>query len=325
MRASELKVIGVIGAGIMGSGIAERFAEAGCEVIVWSRSEATLQNCLRRITLNQKTLVEAGLLRESEAEEARRRLRFTRDLNDCAPAQFVSENVVEDPEVKQELFARLEDIVAPEVVLTTNTSGIPITICQARCRRPERVVGMHWWNPPHIMPLVEIIKGEKTGEEAARFAYEVARWLDKVPIMVKKDVPGFVGNRMQLAVMREAFWLLENGVASAEDIDAAVQYGFGFRYPSLGPLRTADFAGLDTALRVAANLFPSISDAKEPPEILKRLVEQGRLGAKTGGGIYEYAEGEVEAIIAERDRQFLGLLRINPGAAEAVKRQRQKR
>lgn len=324
MKVTDLRVVGVVGAGIMGSGIAERFAEAGCEVIVWSRSETTLQNCLRRIELNQKTLIEAGLLDEALAQEARRRLRFTSDLKDCAPAQFISENVVEDPQVKQELFARLEEIVAEETVLTTDTSGIPITICQAKCRHPERVVGMHWWNPPHIMPLVEIIKGEKTGEEAAQFAYEVARWLNKVPIMVQKDVPGFVGNRMQLAVMREAFWLLENGVASAEDIDTAVQYGFGFRYPVLGPLRTSDFAGLDTVLRVATHLFPQLDSTQEPPGILRRLVEQGRFGAKTGGGIYNYEPGEVEAIIAERDRQFLQLLKINPGAAEAVKRQKQK-
>jgi 3-hydroxybutyryl-CoA dehydrogenase len=319
MQPSELQRIAVIGAGTMGAGIAECFAEAGHEVVLWTRSVETLNRARARIAKNQASLIEGGLLTTAGAQESRERIRYTNDLQDAQGADFVSENVVENAAVKQELFVELEGLCAQNAVLSTNTSGIPITTVQAQCARPQRVVGMHWWNPPHIVPLVEIVQGAQTSDEVAQFAYDVCLHLNKRPVMVKKDVPGFIGNRLQLALVRECLWLVENGVASPEDVDVAIQCGYGFRLPVLGPLRSNDFAGLDVILRIADYLLKEISDAKEPPDILKTLVAQGHLGAKTGKGWYDYPDDLAERIIAERDRQFLQLLTLGLGAMERAK------
>lgn len=319
MHPSELQHIAVVGAGTMGAGIAQRFAEAGHEVVLWTRSAETLNRARERIAKNQALLMEGELLTASAAQEARARIRYTNDLQDVKGADFVSENVVENADVKQDVFVALESLVADDAVLSTNTSGIPITTIQAKCARPQRVVGMHWWNPPHIIPLVEVTKGVQTSDEVAQFACDVCLHLGKRPVIVRKDVPGFIGNRLQFAVVRECLWLIENGVATPEDVDAAMQYSYGFRLPVLGPLLSNDLSGLDVILTIADYLFPAISDAKEPSAIFKDLVAQGYYGAKTGKGWYEYPDDLAERIIAERDRQFLQLLKLNLGAMEKAK------
>lgn len=319
MHPSDLQLIAVLGAGTMGAGIAQRFAEAGHEVVLWSRSAETLQRARERIAKNQDLLIQGELLTASAAQEARARIRSSTDLRDVKGADFVSENVVENADVKQDLFVALEGLVADDTVLSTNTSGIPITTLQAKCARPQRVVGMHWWNPPHLIPLVEVTKGAQTSEEVAQFACEVCRHLGKRPVMVRKDVPGFIGNRLQFAVVRECLWLIENGVATPEDVDAAMQFSYGFRLPVVGPLLSNDLSGLDVIGAIADYLFPALSDAKEPPAIFKDLVAQGHYGAKTGQGWYEYPADLAERIIAERDRQFLQLLKLNLGAMERAK------
>jgi 3-hydroxybutyryl-CoA dehydrogenase len=320
MHPSELQLIAIVGAGTMGAGIAQRFAEAGHEVVLWTRSADTLHRARERIAKNQALPIEGGLLTESAAQQARERIRYTNDWQDVKGADFVSENVVENADVKQDLFVALESLVAEDAVLSTNTSGIPITTLQAKCARPQRVVGMHWWNPPHIIPLVEVTKGAQTSDEVAQFACDVCRHLGKHPVMVRKDVPGFIGNRLQFAVVRECLWLIENGVATPEDVDAAMQYSYGFRLPVLGPLLSNDLSGLDVILTIADYLFPEISDAKEPSAIFKDLVSAGHYGAKAGKGWYEYPDDLAERIIAERDRQFLQLLKLNLGAMERAKK-----
>ncbi len=174
--------IAVVGAGTMGAGIAERFAESGHEVVLWTRSAETLNRARARIAKNQALLIEGGLLTEAQAQEARERIRYTNNLQDAKGADFVSENVVEKVDVKQEVFAELEGLVTENAVLSTNTSGIPITTVQAKCAHPQRVVGMHWWNPPHIIPLVEVIKGAQTSDEVAQVAYDLARKVGPVVI-----------------------------------------------------------------------------------------------------------------------------------------------
>lgn len=309
MTPADLKTVGVLGAGTMGAGIAEQFAEKGCEVILWNRSTETLCSAEKRIRSNQQQLIDADLLTECQAQEARARIRTTCNLKDLGPTQLISENVAEILELKQNIFSQVECIVGKDILLASNTSGIPISTLQEKCRFPERVVGMHWWNPPHIIPLIEIIKGAQTDETVVQTAFDTASWLGKRPIIVKKDIPGFVGNRMQFALAREALWLLENNVATAEDIDTAVSCGFGFRYPVFGPLRAADFTGLDTMKFITDNLFPMLDDTKESPEILRHAVEQGNYGAKTGKGLYDYAIGEVEELIAERNKELLHLIK----------------
>ena len=173
--------------------------------------------------------------------------------------------------------------------------------------RPELVAGLHFWNPPHLVPLVEVTKGRDTAEATATLLLELCRRLGKRPILVRHDVPGFVGNRLQFAVLREALHILAEGIATAEDIDAAMTAGPGRRYPLLGPLRTADLGGLDVFLAISSYLFADLDDAKEPPAMLADLVAQGKLGAKAGSGFYEYSPEALSQILSQRDRILLGL------------------
>jgi 3-hydroxybutyryl-CoA dehydrogenase len=169
---------------------------------------------------------------------------------------------------------------------------------------------MHFWNPPHLVPLVEIVNGEKTSEATAKLLLDLGRRLGKKPILLRRDIPGFVGNRLQFAVLREALHLLAAGVASAEDIDTAMSAGPGVRYGLLGPLRIADLGGLDVFLAISQYLFGELSSERLPPKILSDLVNRGRLGAKSGRGFYEYAAGEGQRLVTERDRRLIGFLRV---------------
>jgi 3-hydroxybutyryl-CoA dehydrogenase len=177
-------------------------------------------------------------------------------------------------------------------------------------RRPDRVAGLHFWNPPHLIPLVEVTKGKRTSGASAKLLLDVCRRLGKRPVLVKHDVPGFIGNRLQFAVIREALHILSQGIASAEDIDTAMTAGPGLRYGLLGPLRTADLGGLDIFLAISQYLFPELSCEKTAPKALRRLVDKGRLGAKSGRGFYSYSRTELPRILAQRDRVLLGFLKI---------------
>jgi len=177
-------------------------------------------------------------------------------------------------------------------------------------RRPELVAGMHFWNPPHLIPLVEVTQGKDTAKRTVDLLMGVCRRMGKRPILVRHDVPGFVANRLQFAVLREALHLLEEGIATAQDIDAAMTAGPGLRYALLGPLRTADLGGLDVFAAISSYLFPTLSAARRPPGSLERLVRQGKLGTKTGAGFYRYPKGERERIFAVRDAVLPGFLKV---------------
>ena len=195
-------------------------------------------------------------------------------------------------------------------VLASNTSGLSITALGRATNRPGRVAGMHFWNPPHLVPLVEIVMGNQTSEATAKLLLGVSRAWENGRSSCAATSPGFVGNRLQFAVLREAIHLLSSGVASAEDIDAAMTSGPGLRYGFVGPLRTADLAGLDVFLAISRYLFAELNSDRGPPPLLAELVDKGRLGVKTGGGIYDYAADEGSGLRAQRDRVLLGFLRI---------------
>ncbi len=220
------------------------------------------------------------------------------------------EAISEDLAVKQQTFQQLDKLCPARAVLASNTSGLSITALAEVTGRAGRVAGMHFWNPPHIVPLVEVVKGRHTSQATAKLLMDVSRRLGKRPILVRRDLPGFVGNRLQFAVLREALHLLTTGVASAEDIDAAMSDGPGLRYGLLGPLRTADLGGLDVFLAISRYLFPQLSSDHQPPSLLSDLVARGRLGAKSGKGIYDYAAREQGRVLAMRDRVLLEFLRV---------------
>ena len=311
MQAADISKIAVIGAGTMGAGIAGEFARAGCHVCLMDLNDDLLRRGMERLDDAQKALVEAELLSAREADAALSRIVPLTDLKAaCDGAELLVEAVSEDLRLKQEIFRRLDELCPKDAVLASNTSGLSITEIARATNRPDLVAGMHFWNPAHLIPLVEVTKGEGTSDAAAEMLVETCRRIGKRPILVRHDVPGFVGNRLQFAVLREALHILSEGIASAEDIDTAMTAGPGLRYGLLGPLRTADLGGLDIFLAISSYLFAELSSDTGPPALIDKLVRAGKLGAKTGGGFYQYAEAELSEIIARRDRVLLGFLRV---------------
>jgi 3-hydroxybutyryl-CoA dehydrogenase len=311
MNAADIREVAVIGAGTMGAGIAGLFARAGCNVRMVDRNDDILAHGMTAIRAAQDGLRTAKAISVKDAAAALRRVKLTTSMEHaCDGVQLVVEAISEDLPLKQETFHRLEEACPSRAMLASNTSGLSITALGRATNRPGRVAGMHFWNPPHLVPLVEVVMGEQTSEATAKLLLSVSRRLGKRPILVRRDVPGFVGNRLQFAVLREAIHLLASGVASAEDIDAAMTSGPGLRYGFIGPLRTADLAGLDVFLAISRYLFAELNSDRGPPPLLAELVGKDRLGVKTGGGIYDYAADEGGGLRSQRDRILLGFLRI---------------
>ena len=317
MDASDVSKVLVIGAGTMGAGIAGAFARAGCTVHLSDVDEDVVQQGLERLEEAQRVLVGAGAISSEEAVAARERIHVAVDLDGaCDGIDLVVEAVSEDLELKRELFGRLDGLCPPQTVFATNTSGLSISQIAGATQRPAQVAGLHFWNPPHIVPLVEVTRGADTSDATAELLMAVCRRLGKQPILVRHDVPGFVGNRLQFAVVREALHILSEGIASAEDIDTAMTAGPGLRYGLIGPLQTADLGGLDIFLAISQYLFQELNSSAEAPEALSRLVEAGKLGAKTGEGFYPYSKEDLSRIIERRDRVLLEFLDILRGEAD---------
>ena len=311
MRAQDITRVSVIGAGTMGASIAGEFARFGCEVRIADLNQRQLDDGMGILRSSQEALVEAELLTAREAQFAQEHIHWTTDLaTACEDSQLLIEAVSETLSLKKEMFGRFDRLCPKDTVLASNTSGLPISGIASATERPHLVAGMHFWNPPHIIPLVEVTKGEGTSETTTRLLVDVCRRIGKRPILVHRDIPGMVGNRLQFAVFREAMHLLSEGVASAEDIDTAMTAGPGLRYGLLGPLRTADLGGLDVFQAISNYLFAELSATKGPPALLSELVQSGKLGIKTGHGLYEYAETGLRDTIAQRDRVLLGFLDV---------------
>ena len=303
--------VAVVGAGTMGAGIAQIFAQAGHPVRLQARQRETLEAALRRIRVNQDELMCHDLLAGKDAEAARARITVTQSLTEALEgAIFVSENIPERLEVKQPLFAELDRLTPPDTILSTNTSSLPITQVARDTKYPERVVGFHWFNPPHLIPLVEVIRGEQSSDAAMDTTYRLARSIGKSPIRVQKDIPGFVGNRLQRALEREFFYLERIGACSGADLEVALKQGLGFRWSVVGPLEHADLAGVDTHAATVALLFPLLSNDTAPPPLFAELAAQGRLGAKTGGGAYQYGPGDVERILSRRNAILIDFIKV---------------
>ena len=216
-------------------------------------------------------------------------------------------------DVKKEVFKKLDQFAPSHAILASNTSGLSITEIGAVTHKPEKTIITHGGNPPHIIPVVEIVRGEKTPDETAELTYRLMLKLGKKPVRLLKEVPGFLFNRLQLALYREALYCLETGVATAEDIDNVVKAGYGFRLANLGPLETSDFGGLDTFYRLAQNLFPDLSAAQSAPAVLEKLVQAGKLGVKTGEGFYSYPPAVAKRKIKQRDQRLLRQLKLFQG------------
>jgi 3-hydroxybutyryl-CoA dehydrogenase len=221
----------------------------------------------------------------------------------------VFESVAEDLDLKQRIFRELERVAPKDAVLASNTSGLQITRIAEGMAHPERAATAHFWNPPHLMPLVEIVKGERTSDATVSALRDLLTHAGKQTVVVLKDVPGQLGNRLQHALFREAFHILQEGVASVEDVDSAVKHGFGLRFPAYGLLEHADMVGLDMMQAIDGYLFPSLSAADKPPPFVRELIARGELGAKTGHGLYDWTVRNAAGVIEARDRFVAARLR----------------
>ena len=283
--APEINRIAVLGAGTMGHGIAQVAAAAGYPVVLRDTSEEALARGLRAIASNLAKGIERGKVTADERDLTLARIRGTTDLAETGEADLFIEAVPEQMELKQETLRAVERVAARAFIFATNTSSLSITEIAAAAARPERVVGMHFFNPVHIMRLVEIVVGRRTSGETVEAVRRVGRRMKKEPITVR-DVPGFASSRLGVARGLEAMRMLEQGVASAKDIDTAME--LGYNHP-MGPLRLTDLVGLDVRLSIAEYLHRTLgSEVFRPPEVLRRMVGEGRLGRKSGEGFYKW-------------------------------------
>lgn len=283
--------IGVIGGGLMGHGIAYLLAAAGHEVGVFEPNAELRASMPRRLAAIIDLLGDdAALLTRICAHEQ------------MAPAvqgsRFVFEAAPEKLPLKQKIFAELESAVSAETILASNSSAIPTTEIGRDLKHRERVIGTHFWNPPHLVPLVEVIQNEKTGDTVVRATMDLLRDAGKTPVHVRRDVPGFVGNRLQHAMKREAFALVAAGVCDAETVDTVVKEGFGARTAVLGPMEQSDLVGLDLALDIADVLYEHLDRTAAAPAILRDKVKAGKLGMKSGEGLRKWRPGEADAVRA---------------------------
>jgi 3-hydroxybutyryl-CoA dehydrogenase len=284
--------IAVIGAGLMGHGIAQVFALAGHEVTITDTIVQNLDTANTRIAANLRDL--------GDDESAVERVTPCFDLADAVRgADYVVEAVSENLALKQKLFAEIERHVRPDAILASNTSVIPITAIMQDLQRRERALGTHWWNPPFLVPLVEVIETQWTSPEAVAWTMALHQAAGKKPAHVKKDVPGFIGNRLQHALWREAISLVENGICDAETVDAVIKASFGRRIGVLGPLENADLVGTDLTLAIHETVLPAIDSRPAPSPYLEKLVADGKLGFKSGEGFRKWSAEDQAALRAK--------------------------
>jgi 3-hydroxybutyryl-CoA dehydrogenase len=284
--------IAVIGAGLMGHGIAQVFALAGHEVTITDTVVQNLDTAQTRIAANLRDL--------GDDESAAERVTSCFDLADTVrDADYVVEAVSENLALKQKLFAEIERRVRPDTILASNTSVIPITAIMQGLQRRERALGTHWWNPPFLVPLVEVIETQWTSPQAVAWTMALHQAAGKKPAHVKKDVPGFIGNRLQHALWREAIALVENGICDAETVDAVIKASFGRRIAVLGPLENADLVGTDLTLAIHEIVLPAIDSRPGPSPYLQKLVADGKLGFKSGEGFRKWSAEDQAALRAK--------------------------
>jgi 3-hydroxybutyryl-CoA dehydrogenase/5-formyl-3-hydroxy-2-methylpyridine 4-carboxylate dehydrogenase len=277
-------------------------ARAGIETALYDVSAEALERARAAAELASGVLERLDAVKEDGGA-----LRFESDLAAALDgADLVLEAVPEKLELKQEVFPQLEEGVAPEAILASNTSGIPITKIATVCRHPERVVGLHWSNPPHLIPMIEVIPGEQTSPETVEAASELVRRIGYHPV-VEKEVAGFVENRILYAILRECLDLVDRGIIDPEGLDLNVRWGIGYKLAAIGPMELLDMAGLDIYDAVGSYLNRDLSTSGEVSKTVRDLIEQGRLGMKTGGGIYDYTPEQIEQLRAARGRKLVAV------------------
>lgn len=298
--------ISVAGAGTMGASLAQTFALFGYDVKVFDIYETALEKAKRLVDLNQETWIKQGIVTQTQSDDLKLKISYTNDLQDLKHSDFLIEAILENLDVKHKFWKEVSALVRPDAILCSNTSGLSITAIAEAVEHPERFAGMHWMNPPHIIPLIEVIQGKKTSDETIQIVYDFALELKKKPVKVK-DAPSFVLNRIQQAILREALYIVQEGIATPEGVDDVMKYALGFRYAAFGPFEICDLGGLDIHNNISKYTFPDLCDAKEPFGLIKDCVDNNNLGVKTGKGFYDYSNGRDAEVIRYRDTMFTKL------------------
>jgi 3-hydroxybutyryl-CoA dehydrogenase len=303
----------------MGFGTALAFAREGYNVRMFGRSPASVERGFNNIRAGLNTYCRHGLIREDEVPAILGRIRGVTTLQEAAEgADFVMESVAEVLDVKRDLFARIEKLCAPDTVLATNTSGLSPTAIAEAIECKDRFVVAHFWNPPHLMPLVEVVPGRQTAPETVDITWKLMEKIGKKPVALKREALGFIGNRLQLALLREALHIVESGIASKEAVDTAVKYGIGRRLGVMGPLETSDLGGLDIFYNISTYLLQDLCNSTGVASSLKEAIEKGTLGAKTGCGLYEWTPESLERIMDTRERLLIEWLQKDKGLFQGM-------
>ncbi len=286
----EIRSVAVIGGGMMGHGIAQVFAMKGREVSLLDIDEEILRNAMQRIEWSLRKFVEKRRIREEDAEAALSRIKPTTSYEEALKdVDFVVEAVPENLELKKKVFAKVDELSPPHTIIASNTSTLSITEMGRATKRPEKTVGMHWFNPPQLMQLIEVVRGDDTSDETVEAVMELSRSLGKTPILCRKDVRGFIVNRVLGAVFNEAYWAYHRGEASKEGIDSSVKFSGGF---PMGWFELSDYVGLDIVYEVGRILYQAYGERFKPcEEVIEPLVKEGKLGQKTGQGFYDWRKG----------------------------------
>jgi 3-hydroxybutyryl-CoA dehydrogenase len=310
MNPGRLETVAVIGNGIIGHGIAQIFAAAGRRVVMIGRNQDSLDRAMKKIALSLDDFIAHGLIGRSSQPAILERIQTSLRLEDAEAAQFVIEAVTEDLLLKLDLFGRL-DRICPLPAVLGSSSGQPASALIAKVVNPERVIATHFWYPPQLMPLVEVCAGPKTSPDVTRWVCEVLKQAGKEPAVIDKEIPGFIGNRLQFAMLREAWSLWASGAASAEAIDTVVRNSFGRRIGITGPIESADAGGLYTMYHFGKSLMPHLDTKPEPPAAIAELVEKGANGIANGQGVYDWSKRDGAKLIAARMEELFRWLKAD--------------
>ncbi|GAA0692289.1 3-hydroxybutyryl-CoA dehydrogenase [Clostridium cadaveris] len=305
----NIRNIAVLGTGTMGHGIALLSAKAGLNVKMYGRSDESLDRGMSSIISSLNRLTIQGTFSEMECQDIISRIRGVKTLEEAADgADFIIESVAENLELKQDIFRKLDFLCTPEVILASNTSGLSPSEIANVTTHPERVVIAHFWNPPQLIPLVEVVPGEKTSKETVDITSEWIDFIGKKSVKMEKECLGFIGNRLQLALLREAMYIVEQGWAKPEEVDKAMEYGHGRRLSVTGPLCSADLGGLDIFNNISSYLFKDLCNYTEPSALLNEKVKESKLGTKSGEGFYKWTKEDIESKQKERTEVLLYFL-----------------